>query len=1393
MKPALSRTLKWTGIGLATPFALVGLGVAALQVPAVKARLAAYVSEAVSSPDFTLKIEDLSGGLPFGPLVGRVEMGDAGGSWLVLEQAAVSVDPWALIGGRIHVEKVTAARLTLSRLPAGSSEPSPPSDEPLDLSLPRLPAGLALDRLEVAEIVLGPAVAGEETRFTLNGRLGVAEDGAAGAALVLAPLPGVESTRLVLDALHRPSDDHLTLKLTLDEPARGPIARIAGLSGETPIHLALAGEGPLSGFVAQLSASAEGAGVEGELRLGRGEGQAILAALVAKADPGPFLPADLAPLAAEGIALDLGLSVAGPVIDLDHARIGLAGVTLDARGRLVDGARAEVTAALVLDPAAPLAALADVPAPFRPGRLELTATADLAAGEAEVTRLAVSAPGAAVEGKLRLGEGFATLAADLTARLPDLAAVPGAGLAGAGTLSVTAEGRIDVPDLAFKAALVGTDVASAEVSGTEVSGTDLVPYLLGPRPRLSLEGRYRTEAIEVGAFTVETAALTAEGSGRFDPATAGVAARLTAAADDLGRLGQPGLAGSAKLAAEIGGSVTLPVIDLTLDGRGLAFGGTALGDPRAVVKAVPDATGVSTGRLDLALGGDYPLTLGADLAFDGQRATVKGLAGDIMGAALNGDLAYTLDSGLAEGQVKLAASRLDRFSALAGQKLAGALTLDLALVPRHGGQGADITLDGRNLAAADARIGRVEAKAALDDLLGAGKGRAELAVTAATAGTAQVERLTARADLASFADVAFTLGLKGVVQAPLALEAKGRYLGGAATKINLAGLAGQWAETPIRLRKPLEVGIGPATSVKGLDLAFGKAVVTGDVTLGDTVGGALKVAGFDLGDLAGILPAGQVPGGTVDLDLALKGNSGRLAVAARKLLPPAGVIDVAAADMPRPDVDLRFDWAGSKGNVDLAVSGIREAEIKASGTVPIRVEGGIPLPSDRGSMDLAVRVNASLRRLAPLLPLGDNDLRGRLVVDATVTGPLSAPQPSGRLILERGRFANGLSGFELRDLALAMNFTGSGATIETLTATDGERGKLTGRGAARQLPDGDFALDAAISAERFRFSRLDLATTDGDLDLAIGGTATAPEVKGAITIREGRVEIGASMPPPSVPVVEVRDPAAATAPESLAPAAQDGEAAAKPKVGSLDLAINAPGQFFVRGRGLDSEWRGTIKVLGAITAPEVTGGFEVIRGTYTLAGRPFAISEGSLTFPSGLAAPPQVKVVASAPADDVEAKVSVSGPVTALKIELSSEPALPNDEVLSRVLFGRSVSNLTATQALRLGQTALELSGVGGGGPGLIGGVRDALGLDRLDIGSDDSASTTGEGGALAGTSLSAGRYIADGVYLGFEQGLTPDSGAVNIEVEIYPRVTVEGNIGQANKTSVGLNYKFDY
>lgn len=1378
MKPALSRALKWTGIGLGTPVALLGLAVGALQVPAVQARLAAFVSDSISTPDMAIRLDGLSGGLPFGPRLARLEIADAGGVWLTLESAEVSLDPFALIGGRIHVETVAARRLVVQRLPAGG-EPAPAEPKSGDFSLPRLPKGLALDRLSVPEIVLGAALAGEETTFSLSGRLGVDLAGVASATLALQPLEGAKSTRLDLDLRHEPDGDRLALKLKLDEPTGGPIARIAGLPGTEPIHLALEGEGPLTGFEAGLEARALGAGLDGRLHLARA-GEGIDARFVGKAEPGPLVPPAYAPLTADGIAIDLTLTAAEGTVDVSRLALGLKGIALEGRAALTSGSEARYGLGIDIAPDVPLAEFADVPAALRPSRVDVEGTADLAAGAADLTRLALTAPGATVTGVAKLSEGFAVLDARLAAALSDLAQVPASGLAGAARLQATATGRIDAPDLAV----------TAEVTGEAITGEADLARLLGPAPTAALAGRYTaTGPLVLDRLAVETAAAKLEAKGQFDAAAETLSAELSARADDLGRLGVEGLSGSVDLAGTAEGPVLKPLLDLSLRGQAVAAAGITFGDPHVTLKATPDAAGLSAGRLDVETGGTYPAKLGADVSFDGTVARLAGLAGQVLGVDLAGDLSYAADTGLAEGRLKLDAAKLAPLSPLAGVPLSGAARIDLALVPRDGGQGADVTAELRDVKATGATLARFGAKATLDDLLGAGRGKATLEATGIASGDARIGRLTAKADLASFADVGFTLGAEGTLPAPLRLDLEGRYEGGATPVVTAKRLSGRLAETDFRLQKALTVALGGDVAVKGLDLVFGKGRVTGDIALGATASGRLRLAGFDFADLAGVVPEASLPGGSADATLEVAGNKGRLSLAARGLVPPAGLVDIAAADMPKPDVDAAIAWQGRRADVDIAVSGIREATIKVGGSVPVRIDGGIPMPDEKGGLDLAIGIEANLRRLAPLLPLGDNRIGGRLKVDATVKGTLAKPEPLGRLTLERGRVTNGLSGFELRDLVLAVAFTGDSATIESLKASDGEGGAISGSGGARQAADGDFAIDGKVTARGFRFTRLDLARTTGDVDITLGGTATAPEVTGTVTIKEGNVEISAKVPP-SVPVVEVRDPAAPGKPPTplAPPPSEDG--AAPPRVGRLDLAINAPGQFFVRGRGLDSEWRGTIKVLGALTAPDVSGGFEVVRGTFTLAGRPFTISEGSLSFPSGLAAAPQINLVATAPADDVTAKVSVSGPVSALKIELSSDPALPNDEVLSRVLFGRSVSNLTASQAVRLGQTALELSGQGGGD--LVGKVRDTLGLDRLEIGSDDDAAATGSG-ALAGTSLSAGRYIAEGVYLGFEQGLAPNSGAVNIEVEVYPRVTVEGNIGQDNNSAVGLNYKFDY
>ena len=95
--------------------------------------------------------------------------------------------------------------------------------------------------------------------------------------------------------------------------------------------------------------------------------------------------------------------------------------------------------------------------------------------------------------------------------------------------------------------------------------------------------------------------------------------------------------------------------------------------------------------------------------------------------------------------------------------------------------------------------------------------------------------------------------------------------------------------------------------------------------------------------------------------------------------------------------------------------------------------------------------------------------------------------------------------------------------------------------------------------------------------------------------------------------------------------------------------------------------------------------------------------------------------------------------------------------------------------------------------------LRGGLGLDRLMLGSSQSGNASSNlnpaagGSNTGGTSVSGGKYLADGVYVGASQGLTPQSSKVIVEIEVRPRVTVQGDFSQAGGSGLGLNYKYDY
>jgi translocation and assembly module TamB len=255
----------------------------------------------------------------------------------------------------------------------------------------------------------------------------------------------------------------------------------------------------------------------------------------------------------------------------------------------------------------------------------------------------------------------------------------------------------------------------------------------------------------------------------------------------------------------------------------------------------------------------------------------------------------------------------------------------------------------------------------------------------------------------------------------------------------------------------------------------------------------------------------------------------------------------------------------------------------------------------------------------------------------------------------------------------------------------------------------------------------------------------------------------------------------------------------------LDLKLHAPRGILVQGRGLNAELGGDLHIGGTNASPSVSGGFEMIRGTFALASTKLNFTSGRVSFNgAGLTGKidPTLDFTAQTTVTDATATLHITGLADSPQFELSSSPPLPQDEILARLLFGESAAQLTALQVAQIGAALAKLSGVGGSGPDPLARVQQALGLDRLSVGS--GSSTGAPGAQSSGTSVEAGRYVSTRVFVGAKQSTTGFS-QVEVDVDLSKHLKLQTRLGNGTATtqgttpendpgsSIGMVYQFQY
>ncbi|MEW4466976.1 translocation/assembly module TamB domain-containing protein [Parasphingorhabdus sp. JC815] len=428
-----------------------------------------------------------------------------------------------------------------------------------------------------------------------------------------------------------------------------------------------------------------------------------------------------------------------------------------------------------------------------------------------------------------------------------------------------------------------------------------------------------------------------------------------------------------------------------------------------------------------------------------------------------------------------------------------------------------------------------------------------------------------------------------------------------------------------------------------------------------------------------------------------------------------------------------------------------------------------------------LRYNGPAETLFSLAALPDQNLKGAIGVAADFSGRVKHPELSGVVRANKLTYVNQQYGTRLTNMQLRGRFTNDRLEVEKLTATAGD-GTVSGSGFVSLSSKQGFPVQLALDLDNAQLAKgSDLAAAaTGQLQVVnspnqpgtISGTLRLPETRYKI-VRQGAAEVA------TLTGIR-RKPARGR--ERITGDAEP--ISGVPQNWRLDIDIAADNQIFVSGMGLDSEWAANIHVGGTTGNPRIEGGINLVRGNLGFAGRSFELQEGRIRFDGGAMTNPAVRLIASGEADDVNINITVSGTGENPDIVFSSTPSLPQDEIMSRILFGNSIGQLSAVQAVQLAASLNSLSG-SGGGLNPLGVLQQSAGIDRLRIlGADEE---TGRG-----TSLAAGQYISNDVYV---EIITDARGhtATQIEISLTKALSVLSQVGSFGGSNVNVQYRKDY
>lgn len=1377
----------------------IGAALLAANTPWGRSQIAVAVSNLES-----VSVGKIDGNLFSAVTVSDIALSDAQGTWLTIPQANISWSVWPLLTRTVNIKDIQIPTVSVLRAPV--SEPDPNDDSaPFELTdITAQPVSAVLNNLEIAEIIWTGA-SGQQDSVTVAATGALKRGKEVELALAVVPLTDGFDDEVNADIVLNTRTQAASTKLTLQASAGGLLASLLGLPGET--NAALEGSGTPAQWAGSVKADVTGKTVADlKAQFQSPEGTATGTVFIL-----PFMDADLTDIANTPFKLDTrfektgaqAIALSGDITNaalttkisgllsaperkptakdlvIDTTITGTAAdVRLDALSTklTVNGQLEDLTAQLRLNaktitaPAATLTALEINGSAVRAGN-SITASAqggvqsvsgiegidpdllnalqfsaDVKSKETLTATAQVNNRYFEIDASNISQKPDGALAADVAFSAPDLQKFPSAieaALTGKATLAQSADGKTSIVLSSALTPQKGTQHWIGRLAQTPLTikaraalsdGDISLPLLSLKSDRTDLTGKasLRGEAVDAaikgtiaGAAFADLAPGAGDAPAQFNLTAKGPINTVM----PRGTLTLPGLAAADIIMRDLqiefapqgtqtavmlnGRSNAGPIKANALVGR-FANGDIAVKDMTARLANVSaqgnimvDAANGPAGDVTVAI---LPLTLA--------QSGLLGISGDMeVRAQLTGgsDSTLVLSGG---GPLLTYGPASDPTAQLRNLELDG--TVDLA-----------------------ADTPRLEATLNAQALEAAGLFFDSLSLTAQQDGSLQKAVATLKQGGPRPTDATFAVDVKASA---------------ADTILNISP-SGQLAGAPLGSDGPITV----TTSNEGVRIAPTTLTIGGG-TVGlraqqtaSALNAAADIKGFQLRTITDLLQQPAYMGElSSTLELTAKQGTGNMSATFK-------IADLSADAAAQAKLSLNGTAQASESTF---ITDIAAGQSAAMDDVTARFE--LPITWPQTPSIFTVAPDAPLKgdialdtRLAPwwqLADLVDQTLSGVVKGNIALRGTLEKLEPKGKISISETRYEHMEFGTQINDLTADITLQNKQIALESLSANDGRGGTVSASALLDLFP-------AAPQRSQIILKDFQLVAKDGlsaraDADLALAPSNGRLGLKGDITIAEARyaIAVDGAAAVPTLPIEEINK--GTLDGQDAGKLVDTGKTESTQDTGlptlDLDIDVSAPKRIFVTGMGLTSEWKTQLDVTGTADTPNIAGSVQLVRGELEFAGKRFQLERGQIFLDGGDQVEPRLDILAQNVQGDFTARIGITGTPSDPKITLSSTPSLPDDEILSRILFGTSAADLSALEAVQLGSAVAALSSGGGSSAlDIAGKARSATGLDRLSLGSNDSS-----------TAITGGKYLSEDVYLQFTTD--PGTGQYLAAIEWY-------------------------